>query len=392
MTAIEELKAAYRQRDAAARAWKASGGKVVAYLDDTVPEEMIEAAGFLPYRISGDPRTPPDSLKKYLFPFWKKHSLSDRQLKQGINNSMLDLIFRGRYDFVDYLVIAYSRKNFLAFWHQLTDAKRHYPDLEVPQLYVLDRAITPFFESSLFNRERIYDFKAALEDWSGKPLTDAALSAAIAARNENRALLGRLMALRTADPPKLSGVEALEMIGSAQFMPIERNNKLLKEAIAEVEARPGRPGRRVFAAGSPCDNTDLYALIESCGATVVGEDHTWGARVTEYPTRTDLEPLEALGDRYHKKPPAVLYPLSKAISECRRRAVESGAEAAVFNVYAFDNHQLWDIPDERRALEDAGIATLYLQEQPYLITDEAGVKGEVRRLLDILKEPAGSPA
>lgn len=383
MTALQEIAAAYADRTAAARAWKAAGGKVVAYLCDTTPEELIEAAGFMAYRITGDPETPPDSLKQYLFPFWKKHSLSSRQVKQGMNNSMLDLLFRGRYDFVDYLVIAYSRKNYLAFWSQLTDAKKHYPDLQIPELYILDRAITPFFDSGLFNRDRVFDFKAKLEAWSGKPITDAALSAAVAARNENKRLLRSALALRQAEPPRLSGVEALHVIAASQFLPIAQANTLTAAALEEAAARAGRPGPRVFVGGSPQDNTQLYEAIESQGATVVGEDHNWGSRYAEFLVDEALGPTEGVAERYHKKPAAVQYPLSAAVAACRKRAEDCGAQGAVFSVYAHDDHQLWDIPDEQNALRDAGIPSIYLQEQPYRL-DKAAVTGAVGRFLKTL--------
>jgi benzoyl-CoA reductase/2-hydroxyglutaryl-CoA dehydratase subunit BcrC/BadD/HgdB len=384
MTALETLQRAYHQRDAAARAWKAKGGKIVGYLDDTVPEELIEAAGFMPYRLSGDPDTPTDTLTKYLYPFWKKHSLSSRQVKFVASNSMLDLIFRQRYAFVDYLVIAYSRKNLLAFWHQLTDAKTHYPNLPLPELYILDRAITPQFASSLFNRDRILEFRTQLESWSGKPISDAAMAGAIAARNENKSLLAKVQALRAADPPKVSGVEALEIIGAAQFMPIADHTKLLRAALPELNARPGRAGKRVFVGGSAQDNTQLYQLVEDCGATVVSEDHNWGLRAIEYPVATDIPPIEAIADRYHKKPPGVLYPLSKAVSECARRATAAQADAAVFSVYAHDDHQIWDIPDELAAVRAADINAIYLEEQPYKITDTAAVQSAVSRMLETL--------
>jgi len=55
MTSFELMQKHYDQRDLAARAWKAKGGKVVGYFCDKVPDEMILAAGFFPLRLSGDP-------------------------------------------------------------------------------------------------------------------------------------------------------------------------------------------------------------------------------------------------------------------------------------------------------------------------------------------------
>src|SRR5271168_1343813 len=95
MKAIDSLRDCYTHRTAAAHAWKAQGGKIIGCFEDNVPAELCMAAGFLPYRLSGNPRIPPDTLRQYLFPLWKKHSLADRQVKLGFVISMIDLIFRG---------------------------------------------------------------------------------------------------------------------------------------------------------------------------------------------------------------------------------------------------------------------------------------------------------
>jgi len=386
MSALDELKRAYAERKEAGRAWKAAGGRVVAYLDHTTPQELIEAAGFMAYRITGDPGIPPTSLEDYLFPIWRKASLANRQVKMGWSNSMLDALFTDRFEFVDHLVIAYSRKNFLAFWEQLTDAKKHHPHLRIPELHILDRAITPFFLSSAYNRTSILLMKAQLEAWSGQPITDAALSKAIVARETTRDLLARVQALRTADEPKVSGSEALQLMGATHFMPAERANQLLAAALPELEARKGRRGLRVFVAGSPLDHAQLYDAIEADGATVVGEDSFWGQRMLDHPHRTDVEPLEAIAHRYHSQPAGVEFPLEKAIEGCVARAEACRAKAGVFYVYAFDNHQLWDVPDAQRGLEAAGIRTHYFQEQPYAVREPQRITAAVRRLADVTTE------
>ena len=57
MDALKSLAAVYANPLHAAEAWKASGGKVVGYLCDNVPDELIAAAGFFPLRVKGAPET-----------------------------------------------------------------------------------------------------------------------------------------------------------------------------------------------------------------------------------------------------------------------------------------------------------------------------------------------
>lgn len=367
MSAGDKLKQVYAARDQAARAWKARGGKIVGYFEDNVPEELIVAAGFMPYRLSGKPEVPTDTLKKYLFPLWKKHSLAERQVKIGFINSMLDLLFRGEYDFVDYLVIPYSRKSILAIWQQLHDAKKAYPDLTLPETWILDRAITPSFDSSLFNQQRILDFRAQLEKWRGAPITDEALAKAISSTNAQRAAIAELNGLRV--EAKISGAEALALTSAGKLMPIEDHIALLKVANAEIATRAARSGPRVFLAGSPQDNDQLYKVIEGQGGTVVAENHYWGAPSAYYPARTDMEPILSISHLYHSKPSSVVYPLQRAIDEVVERALAARADAVVYSVYDSDHHEIWSVPATIDALNAAGIPSLYLSQQPYLLSD-----------------------
>lgn len=378
MSASQQLRQCYAERDRAARAWKARGGKIVGYFEDNVPEELVIAAGFLPYRLSGKPHVPPDTLKKFLFPMWKKHSLAERQVKLGFILSMLDLLFRGEYDFVDYLVIPYSRKSILALWQQLHDAKAAYPELKLPETWILDRAITPSFDSSIFNQQRVFDLRAQLEKWSGAAISDDAMAKAIKLTNAQRAAVTELNALRV--QTKVSGSEALALTSVGKLMPAEDHVDLLSAANEEIASRRSRSGPRVFLAGSPQDNDQLYHLIENAGGTVVAENHYWGAPAAYYPVRTDMEPIVAIAHMYHVKPSSVVYPLQRAIDEVVERAAAARADAVVFSVYDNDNHEIWSVPDTIDALEASGLPSLYLSQQPYLLSDSRAQRSAIDEL------------
>lgn len=375
MGALDTLRHAYANRDEAARAWRAAGGKVIGYFEDNVPEELIIAAGFMPYRISGDPHQPTDTLKKYLYPFWKKHGLSDRQVSLGFQMSMLDLLYRGRYDFLDYLVIPFSRKGILSFCQQISAAQKAYPDLKIPEFWFLDRATTPGFDSSMFNQARIVDFKAQLESWTGAPIADETIQGAIALTNRIRAGIARLGALRV--EKRISGSDALALISAGKFIPPADYAELIEQAAEEIASAPVREGPRIFLAGSPQDNDQLYRLIEADGATIVAENHYWGSRAAEYPVDTDMAPVIAVGDMYHKKPPSVVYPLQRAIDECVARATAAQADGVVISIYAHDNLEIWTVPHTIDALSGAGIPSLYLSEQPYLIADPDALREQL---------------
>jgi benzoyl-CoA reductase/2-hydroxyglutaryl-CoA dehydratase subunit BcrC/BadD/HgdB len=372
MPALDELTAVYRDRGAAARAWKAKGGKVIAYVSSSMPEELVTAAGFLPYRLSGDPEAGFEALGRYYYPLADKSVPGSRVMSLEFINSIMALVFEGRFDFADLLVIPYARKAVLALYSHFAAAKAAFPELTIPELYLLDRTITPYYAGGLYSRDRVLDFKARLGEWAGAPVADAALSAAIAEGNETRRLLAELNRLRA--QAKVPGAEALAVFGASRFMPKGVFNRLLAAALPKLATRPPRPGPKLFVSGSPLDNTRLYEVIEACGATIVGESHDWGAPMADLPLREAGDPTEAAVERFHKSPPDLIFPLDAAVGDVVDRATACGADGAVFHVYRHDDHELFDVPAKRAALEAAGVPTLYLQEQPYRLADPAPVR------------------
>lgn len=190
MTVLDTFRHHYRHRDLAARAWKAAGGKVVGYLCDNVPEELIMAAGFLPYRLSGDPLVGANALDRYIEPFAPPFSARNRGV--GFVDAMLEMLLSGAFDFLDYLVVPHTRKTIQAIYRELSQARAAHPDLGLPELYYLDRAYTPFYASEVFNRQCLLELRSQLETWSGEPITDTALAEAIELSNTSRHLLQQL--------------------------------------------------------------------------------------------------------------------------------------------------------------------------------------------------------
>jgi len=229
------------------------------------------------------------------------------------------------------------------------------------------------------------ELKKQLEEWSGKEITNETLSRTIAITNENRMLLKKVAVLRAAEPPRISGVEALQLIGSSMFMLKEEHNRLLKQFLEVADKLPARHGARLFVDGSPLDNLQLYEIIESCKATVVAEDNCWGNRYSDVPVDTSLDPLEAIADRYHNKSPCPrVYPMSRLIEFCLQSAVEAKAQGAICYVFKHDVAEAWTTPDKIKALEEKGIYTLPLKDQPYLISEPRPLKASIEKFIEAI--------
>ncbi len=359
MDPLEEIKRRYRQRDSAAREWKAKGGKVVGYISDDVPVEMILAAGFFPFRMSGDPTGGTEEADKY----------SETFLDPSVR-SILNRLLTGKYAFLDFMIIPHHSDAVLKLYHQLWWIHRVNPAITFPPVCLFDVLHTPYLTSALFVRERLADLKKQLEAWSDRKISNDALSHAIAVCNENRALLSKVAALRTAGKPRLSGVEALQIIGTSAFIRKEEHNKLLARFLDGAPQLPEREGARIVVEGSDLDHLQFYELVESCGAVIVAEDSTWGNRYFDDPVDESTDPMEALADRYHARPSRLRTQSSdQRVNSCVRQAVEAKAEGVIFYLFEWDPVPAWDQPDQKKALEEKNIPSLCFSDQKYALSD-----------------------
>jgi len=380
MTALEHLQHHYGQREQLARAWHESGGKVAGYIGIDVPEELLIAAGFFPLRITGDPAGSTALADKYV-------GTAFNPMVRSLFNRLLD----GAYAFVDHLIISNSSEAIMRLFYCLREIKRLEPYPGLPDIYFFEFLHTKFRTSALYNRDRVSEFKKQLEKWIGKGITDEALWTAVTVCNENRRLLQEVARLRTEAMPRLSGVEALQIIGASMFMPKSEHNKLLRRLLNEADQLPARDGIRLFIEGSSPDHLQFYELVESGHATIVAEDSDWGNRTFDTLVDETIDPLEAITDRYHFKAPS---PTKSTIQErvdyCVHKATEARVDGVIFFILESENPPSWDYPEQRKALEARGIPTLCLPWQPYALADTEALRASIESFVKTLHPQEGA--
>lgn len=346
MSALAQLTAYYDHRDRAALAWKASGRRAVGYLGSDTPIELIEAAGMLPVRVCGDPQGPTDLAERYL------GSAGEPMMRSQLNR-LLD----GSYSFLDYLVVARDNEGLVLLFQTLRELQRVEPRSDLPPFCLVDILHLPHRTSQLYNRDEVRRFREILTEWSGSAIGDDEIRKAIAARNENRALLRQVGEYRVADKPRLSGADALRVIGAGMFMPVEAHSALLRELLVELESAPGLRGTRVFVTGSEHEYVDVYEAIEDGGCVVVGEDHDWGNRAFADVVDEAVAPIDALADAYQFGAPAsAKYGIAERAAYTAEQARASGAEVVLVVIRAGDDAPLWDLAHQRKALAEYGIS------------------------------------
>jgi benzoyl-CoA reductase/2-hydroxyglutaryl-CoA dehydratase subunit BcrC/BadD/HgdB len=381
MTILETFQKYVNERwnyELLAKEWKERNGKLIGYLDVNCPEELIMAAGCRPLLMTGDPNSTIERGERYLD---KGASFLVRHLYEAI--------LTGRYDFVDVICSTGGDKWLSNAYGFLTTEKVLDPSLKVGDVYYIERLRGTFRQHRDYNRDRLLEFKEYLEQYTGKKITDDALSEAISTTNETRLLLKQVSDLRKTDAPYISGCEALSIIMASMFIPKAEYNTMLKrflEKEVNTLARKDASKVRLFLSGSNVDNLQLYQILESMPVIIVGEDTAFGDRYFDTIVDPKMEPIEALADRYTYKPlDPWMYGRSDRLRYKAEAALSAKAQAEVFFHIKYDDAVGWDYPDQKKELEKKGIPVLVFEEQQYKIENRDEIKNKVRTFLDAIR-------
>jgi benzoyl-CoA reductase subunit C len=332
-----------------AKAWKKKNkGKVFGYFCTYMPEEVLYAAGVLPVRILGS-HEPQNVTEPHIFamfcPFCRDC------LAQGL---------KGRYDYLDGIGIAQSclhiRQAYTSWTKHIPTEFSYY--LNMPHKVQSKRA-NPFL------RGEIEDFVKAVEKWTGKKITDANLKEAITVYNNNRRLMRELYELRKADKPPITGTEAMYITMAMQMTDKVEHSKALERLIKDLKNKKVErdPGARLMVVGSENDDTKFLNMVESCGSTIVVDDHCTGSRYFWNDVKDGKDTLQAIADRYIERPPCPTkdWEERKRLPHILKLAKDWRAQGAILVQQKFcDPHEL-DMVALKKFLTANGIPCLQLE-------------------------------
>jgi benzoyl-CoA reductase subunit C len=332
-----------------ARTWKErTGNRIVGYFCTYVPEEILYAADILPVRILGS-HEPPTVTEPYIFAMYC-HFCRDC-LAQGLKE---------RFDYLDGIVEGQScihlRQAFNAWRLHIPIDYAYY--IHVPHGVQTARAI-PFLTQELAG------FKKSLEDWAGKPITNKDLDRGITTMNINRELMRKVNEYRKLNPPRISGLEAMEMVLASQVGDKEEHSKLLEDLLQELPSR--RPVSnadiRLMIIGSEDDDRVFMKNVENLGATFVMDEHCTGTRYYWDNVAPQENRLKAIAARYVNRVPCPSkdWPELTRIHHVVRLAKEFDVQGALVIQNKFCDPHGIEIPPLREALKAIGVGTYPLE-------------------------------
>lgn len=352
--ALARLTSAYDDRLGEARRRKAAGATLVGYFLNSVPVEIIVAAGLDPIRLVGDPQRHVPVADRYM-----------EEYMDGEVRSIFGSMLTGDFDFADLIVIPRSSEVYLQLYYFLREMPRWEPQAQIPETYLFDLLQSPHWLTARYDESRMRLFAGRLAEIGGRAVTDTMLADAIRLCNRLRAALTRASALWRSTAPGLSGVDALKVIGAASILPLEEAIGLL-DAIAADPPAPVATGPRIMIKGSPQSDPGVTALIESSGARVVAHDHVAGDPTFRAMVAENDAPWEALAGHYQRHIPGPrVHPQANQDAHFVTLAEQSAVDGVVFFHDEWDDTLGWEYPDQRKLLDARGIPSLFLKRQPY---------------------------
>ena len=283
-TGLSKAKEICQNRSQRVMELKAEGKTIIGYLCIYPVLEMITAFDLVPYRIFGDMDEPitdaDDYMPSIVCPFLR---------------SILDLGVKGRYDFLDGVVMAHIC--------DVGARTAHIWDVAVktPYSHFIDIPHTNRENSRERLKELLIDFQKSLESFTGREISVNKLKESITKHNEQRRLVRELYGLKKPDPPLISGTETLRVMKALMSLPVEEGNALLQEVITEIKERenpvPEKPAR-LLVWGPVIDDVTFIEMIENLDASVVMDDTCVGSRAFFPDVPLTDDPLEGLAYHY----------------------------------------------------------------------------------------------
>jgi benzoyl-CoA reductase/2-hydroxyglutaryl-CoA dehydratase subunit BcrC/BadD/HgdB len=341
LSAIAKLTQVCRQRD------MPLGLPVIGVTSNTVPWELVRAAGFQPFLLS--PR-------KTATPF------ADRYMEDVFSpriRAIFDYLLSTEAAALSGVVIPRTSEQEHKLYLYLREVIRQGVE-RAPQPILYNLLHARSAEAQAYGLERTCELKTQLEQISGRAIEGQALQAAIEESNAARAAIRSLSQMREGPNPKLSGAEALALIGAWYFMDRTEYTRLAREALREIEARAPLAGPRILVNGAPQGNTDFCVAVEAQGAVVVAEDDWWGSRAAGRDIENTEDPLRAIFEKYYFDAPSPrVFPLAIADEWFCRKVQE--VDGVIFYLPPDDDVLGWDYPRLRDSLSERRIPKLMLR-------------------------------
>ena len=371
----------YRDYGCQARVLKQAGKRIMGYISAAAPVEIINAAGFTPVRIKGDPNEA----------VTKAYGSMETLVCPFLLNAF-DLALKGKYDYLDGIVIPHTCDSVSRTYEVW---KRNFP---LPYYHFLNVPHLDGAPSLAFFKQILKTFIKSLEQFTGKEISQKSLTHAVLAYNGLRQAMRDLYDLRKPDQPLISGIEMIKLLVAVKALPVDESTALIRQVAKEVKGRemssPQKP-LRVMLVGDQIDDTALIEIIEKTGAQVVMDDISVGSKLYYADMEATHDPVDGIAEYYLKKVSLPTFyrdrggsydeNLELRFGHLKRFISEFNVDAVILLVYKNCDPYGFEVPATISYIESLGKSVFYVEDE-YSSSSSSRLKTRIEAFLEMLTQ------
>lgn len=265
----------------------------------------------------------------------------------------LHRLFAGDFEHLDAIVFAHADAAAFTAYLYASELLRQQVARVAPRLFLFNFAHGDSAAVDRFNAKQADRLVAALAAIGGTTPTEPDWQAALKAEAGRAAALARLEAMQQAQPPRVSGMVAMQWRNAGRYLSALDHAEALNAACDAVGPGATPNGPRIGLVGTALDDTAVYETIETVGPVVC-----------------DLQPFGGLwpaagaatsvGDQLKAIAREPLVPGAVQADAMHRAMVArlqmAGCELVVAQYDRNDDTFGWDLPSLKRLSEQAGMA------------------------------------
>lgn len=263
----------------------AEGKKAVGIFPYYAPEEIVYAAGIVPFGVWGG-QGPIEQAKNYFPTFY--YSLALRCLEMALDGT-LDGLSASMITTLDDTLRPFSQ-------NYKVSAGRKIPMIFLNHGQHRKEEFGKKYNARIFNKA-----KEELEQICDVKITDENLKKAFEVYNENRAEKRKFIKLAAVHPQTIKASDRCYVLKSSYFMLKHEHTELLKKLNEKLEALPEESwdGVKVVTSGVITDNPGLLEVFDNYKVCVVADDVAHESRALKVDIDLSIEdPMLALADQF----------------------------------------------------------------------------------------------
>ena len=351
-TLVQEFSQIAANPKAQLEAYKKQGKKCIGVMPYYAPEELVDAAGMVPFGMWGSNDKTISRAKEYCATFYCTIAQLD-----------LEMLLDGTMDLLDGVITPticdtlrpMSQNIRVAMSEKLPCIFLAHPQYRRPEFGLK------------FCVDQYTNVRAELEKIAGAPIADEAILNSIKVYNKSRAARREFAKLANEHCDVITPTKRSAVLKAAWFMPKAEYTEKLQQLNSELKALPvcKWKGTKVVTSGIICDNPKLLEIFEENNIAIAADDVAHESRAFRVDAPESGDPILALAHQFADQDYDVLL-YDEHSSENRRGEFvanlvkESGAQGLVLFMQQFCDPEEMEYPYLKKALDSAGIPHIKL--------------------------------